>query len=220
MYGPQVGRLGGGREADLAVVGRVLEDLAEDDPDVLVAERRDARRVLVAVGHQLEQAGRDARLDDADAHAVAVGDEPVALGRQLDRVARVDLGELARVGEVGQEGEAGLAGLLDEDADRGLAALLGRDGLLAGGDQEHLEPVDVALGDPVGRVEREGGLVVLAGGAAARPAPRATWPAGSPTRRRARARAAGGSSRRPRPTGRPSPGRSPGRPAAASGGSG
>ncbi len=67
-------------------------------------------------------------------------------------------------GEVGQEREAGLAGLLDEDADRGLAAGLGRDGLLAGGDQEHLEPVDVALGDPVGRVERERGLVVLAGG--------------------------------------------------------
>ena len=47
-------------------------------------------------------------------------------------------------------------------ADRGLAALLGRDGLLAGGDEQHLEPVDVALGDAVGRVEGEGGLVVLA----------------------------------------------------------
>ena len=92
-------------------------------------------------------------------------DQPVALGRQLDRVARVDLGELARVGEVGQEREAGLAGLLDEDADRGLAALLGRHGLLAGGDEEHLEPVDVALGDAVRRVERERGLVVLARGA-------------------------------------------------------
>ena len=68
-------------------------------------------------------------------------------------------------GEVGQEGEAGLAGLLDEDADRRLAAGLGRDGLLAGGDEEHLEPVDVALGDPVRRVEGERGLVVLAGGA-------------------------------------------------------
>ena len=90
-------------------------------------------------------------------------DEPVALGRQLDRVARVDLGELARVGEVGQEREAGLAGLLDEDADRGLAALLRRDGLLAGRDEQHLEPVDVALGDPVRRVERERRLVVLAG---------------------------------------------------------
>ena len=98
-------------------------------------------------------------------HAVADRDEAVALGRQLDRVARVDLGQLARVGQVGQEGEAGLAGLLDEDADRGLAALLRRDGLLAGGDEEHLEPVDVALGDPVGRVERERRLVVLAGGA-------------------------------------------------------
>ena len=91
-------------------------------------------------------------------------DEPVALGRQLDRVARVDLGELARGGEVGQEREAGLAGLLDEDADRGLAAGLGRDRLLAGGDEEHLEPVDVPLGDPVGRVEGERGLVVLPGG--------------------------------------------------------
>ena len=129
----------------------------------LSPSERDAGGVLVAVGDQLEQAGRDARLDDADAHAVADGDEAVALGRQLDRVARVDLGELARVGEVGQEREAGLAGLLDEDADRGLAALLGRDGLLAGRDQEHLEPVDVALGDAVGRVEGERGLVVLAG---------------------------------------------------------
>ena len=92
-------------------------------------------------------------------------DEPVALGRQLDRVARVDLGELARRGEVGQEREAGLAGLLDEDADRGLAALLGGDGLLAGVDEEDPEPVDVALGDAVGRVEGERGLVVLAGGA-------------------------------------------------------
>ena len=89
-------------------------------------------------------------------------DEPVALRRELDRVARVDLGQLARVGEVGQEREAGLAGLLDEDADRGLAAGLGRDGLLAGRDQQHLQPVDVALGDPVGRVEGERRLVVLA----------------------------------------------------------
>ena len=39
------------------------------------------------------------------------------------------------------------------------------DGLLAGVDEEHLEPVDVALGDPVGRVEGERRLVVLAGGA-------------------------------------------------------
>ena len=106
MYGPQVGRLGGGREADLAVVARVLEDLADDDPDVLVAERRHAGGVLVAVGDELEQAGGDARLDDADAHAVADRDQAVALGRQLDVVARVDLGQLARVGQVGQEREA------------------------------------------------------------------------------------------------------------------
>ena len=38
VYGPQVRRLGGGRERDLAVVARVLEDLADDEPDVLVAE--------------------------------------------------------------------------------------------------------------------------------------------------------------------------------------
>ena len=85
-------------------------------------------------------------------------------GIELDVVAGVDLGQLARVGEVGQEGEPGLAGLLDEDADRGLAALLGRHGLLAGGHEQHLEPVDVALGDAVGRVERQGRLVVLARG--------------------------------------------------------
>ena len=42
---------------------------------------------------------------------------------------------------------------------------LRRDGLLAGLDEQHLEPVDVALGDAVGRVERERLLVVLAGGA-------------------------------------------------------
>jgi hypothetical protein len=76
-------------------------------------------------------------------------DQAVALRRQLDRVAGLTWASCARGGEVGQEREAGLAGLLDEDADRGLAALLGRDGLLAGGDQEHLEPVDVALGDAV-----------------------------------------------------------------------
>ena len=64
----------------------------------LSPRRRDAGGVLVAVGDELEQAGRDARLDDADPHAVADRDQPVALGRQLDRVARVDLGQLARVG--------------------------------------------------------------------------------------------------------------------------
>ena len=61
--------------------------------------------------------------------------------------------------------EAGLPRLLDEDADRGLRAVLRGDRLLAGLDQEHLEAVDVALGDPVRRVERERLLVVLPGGA-------------------------------------------------------
>ena len=124
----------------------------------------------------------------------------LASGDQLDRVARVDLGELGGAGEVGQVREARLAGLLDEDADRGLRALLGRDGLLAGLDEQHLEAVDVALGDAVGRVERERLLVVLAGGSRARPAPRAPWPAGSRPRSRRRARAGGGSSRPRRPT--------------------
>ena len=41
---PEVGRLGRCRERDLAVVAGVLVDLADDDPDVLVAERSDARR--------------------------------------------------------------------------------------------------------------------------------------------------------------------------------
>ena len=67
------------------------------------------------------------------------------------------------MGQVGQEREAGLAGLLDEDRDRRLAALLGRDGLLAGVDEQDPQPVDVPLGDPVRRVERERRLVVLAG---------------------------------------------------------
>src|SRR6185436_201203 len=55
-----------------------------------------------------------------------------------------------------------LAGLLDEDRDGCLAALLGRHGLLAGVDEEHPQPVDVALGDPVRRIEGERRLVVLA----------------------------------------------------------
>src|SRR6185295_19934078 len=98
----QVGRLGRGREADLAVVGRVLERLADDQADVLVAEARDAGRVLVAVGHELEQTGGDPGFDDTDAHAVAVRDQPVLLGRQFDGVARVDLGQLLGGREVGQ----------------------------------------------------------------------------------------------------------------------
>ena len=127
-----------------------------------IAQRGDAGEVLVAVGHELEQPGRDAGLHDADPGAVADRDQPVALGHELDQVARVDLGELGRAGEVREVGEAGLAGLLDEDADRRLRAGLRRDGLLAGLDEEDLEPVDVALGDPVRRVERERLLVVLA----------------------------------------------------------
>ena len=121
--------------------------------------------VLVAVGDELEQAGGDARLHDADPHPVAGRDQAAALGRQLDGVARVHLGELARIGQVRQEGEAGLAGLLDEDRDGRLAALLGRDGLLAGLHEQDPEAVDVALGDPVRRVQRERRLVVLASGA-------------------------------------------------------
>ena len=45
-----------------------------------------------------------------------------------------------------------------------LLPVLGRHGLLAGGDEQDLEAVDVALGDAVRRVERERGLVVLARG--------------------------------------------------------
>ncbi len=162
VYGPQVRGLGGGREADLAVVARVLEDLADDQADVLVAQRGHAGEVLVAVGHELEQAGGHARLHDADPDAVAERDQPVALRHQLHGVARVDLGQLCRPGEVGEVGEARLAGLLDEDADRRLAARLRRHGLLAGLDEQHLEALDVALGDAVGGVELERPHVVLA----------------------------------------------------------
>ena len=88
-----------------------------------------------------------------------------ALGRQLDGVARVDLGQLgAAIGEVDQVGEAGLAGLLDEDRDGRLAARVRGDRLLAGLDEEHPQAVDVPLGDAVRRVEGERGLVVLSGG--------------------------------------------------------
>ena len=122
-----------------------------------------AGRVLVAVGEELEQARRDARINDPDPHPVAECDEAVALRRQLDAIARVDLRELARIGQVGEVREAGLAGLLDEDADRRLGAFLGRDGLLAGLDEQHPQPVDVALRDPVRGIEGERRLVVLAG---------------------------------------------------------
>src|SRR5215210_321164 len=159
--GPEVGRLRRCREADLPVVPRVLEDLADDDPDVLVAERGHAGGILVAVGHELQQAGRDARLDDADPDAVARRHEAVALRGHLDVVTGVDLRELTRVGQVGEERESGLAGLLDEDPDRGLAALAGRNRLLAGRDEQDLEPIDVPLGDAIRRVEGERRLVVL-----------------------------------------------------------
>ena len=58
--------------------------------------------------------------------------------------------------------EPGLAGLLDEDRDRRLAADLGRGRSIAGLDEQDLEPVDVALRDPVRRVEGERLLIVLA----------------------------------------------------------
>src|SRR3989304_1208274 len=55
--GPQVAHLGGRREGDLAVVAGVLEDLADDDADVLVAETGHARGGLVALPHELQEAG-------------------------------------------------------------------------------------------------------------------------------------------------------------------
>ena len=97
---------------------------------------------------------------------------------------------------------------------------LAGDGLLAGLDEQHLEAVDVALGDAVGRVERERLLVVLAGDRRARPSPRAPWRGGSRPRSPARARAGAGSSPPPRPSARRSRARWPARPAAASGASG
>ena len=164
VYGRRSVDLAAVGKRHLAVVARVLVDLADDDPDVLVAERRDAGRVLVAVGDELEQAGRDARLDDADAHAVA----EVAIRRLPSGVSStaspgLTWASLRGFGRSVRIREAGLAGLLDEDRDRRLAALLGRHGLLAGVDEQDPQPVDVALGDAVRRVERERRLVVLAG---------------------------------------------------------
>src|SRR4029453_3898120 len=49
----------------------------------------------------------------------------------------------------------------DEDPDRRLAPLLGGHSLLARRDQEHLQPIDVALGDAVRRIEPPCRLVVL-----------------------------------------------------------
>src|SRR4029077_2318364 len=100
---PQVGRPGGRREAHLAVVARVLERLADDDADVLVAERRDPGRVLVPLGHELEEARSNPWFHGPDPDAVARRDEAVALGQELDEVARVHLGELARVGQLDEE---------------------------------------------------------------------------------------------------------------------
>src|SRR4026208_504631 len=48
--------------------------------------RGPAGEVLVAIGDELEQAGRAPRLDDADPHPVAEGDEAIAFRIQLDRV--------------------------------------------------------------------------------------------------------------------------------------
>ena len=89
-------------------------------------------------------------------------DQAAALGHHLDRIARIHLGELLGRGEVGEIGEPGLAGLLDEDADWRLATVLSGDRLLTCRAEQHLEPVDVAFGDAIRRIEREGGLVVLA----------------------------------------------------------
>ena len=127
--------------------------------------------------------------------AVAERDEPVALGGQLDRVARVDLGELARVGA----GRSGTRSRSCRSPRRRsltgrLAALLGRDGLLAGRDEQHLEPVDVALGDPVRRIEGERRLVVLAGRAELAELPERLGQPVLGLGVRARARAGGGSS--------------------------
>ena len=89
--------------------------------------------------------------------------EARSVGNQLDRVAGVDLCQLAPIDEVDEMRKAGLAGLLDEDADRRLGLFLGGHGLLAGIDHQQQEPVDVALGDAVGGIEREGRLIVLTG---------------------------------------------------------
>ena len=107
-------------------------------PDVLRPERGDAGEVLVAVGDELEQAGGDPRLHDADADAVADRDQARPSGDSSTASPGLTWASSGRLGEVRQVREAGLAGLLDEDADRGLGAGLGRDGLLAGLDQQHL----------------------------------------------------------------------------------
>ena len=119
-------------------------------------------------------------------------------------------------GEVREEGEAGLAGLFDEDQTGALRAHLRRHRLLAGVDEQDAEPIDVPLGDPVRRVERERGLVVLPSLAELALLPERLREAVLGLRVRPELEQALGSSPPPPATGRPSPGRSPGRRAGAS----
>ena len=72
------------------------------------------------------------------------------------------MGEGPGRGEVREHREAGLAGLLDEDRDRSLAGLLGGHRLLACLAHQHPQALDVAFGDAVRGIERQGDLVVLA----------------------------------------------------------
>src|SRR3972149_5384177 len=123
--GPQVAHLGGRREGDLAVVAGVLEDLADDDADVLVAETGHARGVLVALRHELQEACCDGPLDLTYRPAVGArgqpgGGGPVGAGGRGDGL----LGQLpleadeVRAGAFGDGREAhGL--LLSDDRGRG-----------------------------------------------------------------------------------------------------
>src|SRR4051794_25396847 len=81
---PQVADLGRRRKRDFAVVGRILVRLANDDADVALADRCDARGVLVAVREKLQQPSGDARLDVADVQAVRLCLQPRPFGCQLD----------------------------------------------------------------------------------------------------------------------------------------
>ena len=84
-------------------------------------------------------------------------------GVELDRVARVDLGELARVGEVDAGRRSRSCRSPRRRSGPGPCCPPGAGTVFSpAATSSVLEPVDVALGDPVRRVERERRLVVLA----------------------------------------------------------
>src|SRR5918994_2772407 len=92
----QVADLGRRGERHLAVVGRILVRLADDDAHVALADRRHAGGVLVPVGDELPQPRGHARPDGADVAPFWLCRQPWTVRRKLHGIARIDLCELLR----------------------------------------------------------------------------------------------------------------------------